>query len=1008
MHVPLEAGVNTKADEKALAFPQLAKLENGKFGKVGGIQKIHGFSSMALDIDGGGTLSNIRAVTTCGDELLCFTHSALYSWSPTLAKWMLRNSHFAIAAFESPVFSNTSEQVMCERAQLDNVTVYAWKDTGAAGKVYCAAVDSTTGTVLVAPTDMSATSRPRLVALTDKILLFAQTATNTIGVKAITPTAADLSSSISAAFTDVNTTFLTGYDVAKLDSTTAVIACSDATVTQYKIATVTEALVITSSTKTRDCDGVIAVAVGTAATKIAVVRLDGNDIETDILTTGLVDDVVNVATGTKAGGDTFANVTACWTETATYTCYVFWTINESTASNLLTTDTWKNTVTAAGTAGTAVSFKLLLGLASRAWLRDGTVWVILSFSFATQVLNQIRSQAQNSYFIYQHDGNLHGVLVPGEGGGSMSAQGSGWLPSVTETVSDTFKVCLNKQEKIAAGIWGNGADTYGNRSPQDCTIVFNDNRARRTAQLGLSTYISGALPAAYDGLEVTEIGFRYYPFAMTASPTGAGSLTGAYSYKSFYEWYNAKGEKDISTTATIVQATAASDEQIDMTLVNCIATRKGVGDRDPASIGVYRTEANPFDDSVFYRVAAVDPSDTTGDNRFVVNSLTAATSAFDDALLDSTLVKLGLEPNLNELDHVAPPTGRVIAVGQNRLWMTAIPGYPYRVAYSKIWQHGMVAAFNDAGKFDIPRDGGIASAIAPLDSGVVVFSQRNIYLVNGAGPDNTGAGGYSEPQLISADTGCSVDVFGSVVQTPVGIIFQSPKGIYCLKRNFTLEYIGAPVEDFTSTQRVVSALLCQDRQEVFFLCDTGSALVYDYAVGQWSTYPSLSGVSAVNWTTGVGTYSGKIVYATASAIYLEDSTIYTRAGSGYALGWETPWMPIGEMAGYGRCYRVHINGKKKGTHNLRIRAAYDYNESGGAVVWTDDKEWTVSDTGLQGYLVRFSPSIQKCSAIKLRVDDVIGSGSNNPPTNEAYRVTGLTFEIGVKGGGARPNSGKDR
>lgn len=113
-----------------------------------------------------------------------------------------------------------------------------------------------------------------------------------------------------------------------------------------------------------------------------------------------------------------------------------------------------------------------------------------------------------------------------------------------------------------------------------------------------------------------------------------------------------------------------------------------------------------------------------------------------------------------------------------------------------------------------------------MDEKLILFEDNRIFSLTGQGPTPTGdQNDFSEPSLVTSDAGC-IDP-RSIVLIPIGILFQSNKGIYLLSRSLETKYIGAPVEAFNN-QTITSAKLLQDQNQVRLLSSDGTTLVYDY------------------------------------------------------------------------------------------------------------------------------------------------------------------------------------
>ena len=104
------------------------------------------------------------------------------------------------------------------------------------------------------------------------------------------------------------------------------------------------------------------------------------------------------------------------------------------------------------------------------------------------------------------------------------------------------------------------------------------------------------------------------------------------------------------------------------------------------------------------------------------------------------------------------------------------------------------------------------TGLAAVGNSLAVFRERQIYVIAGAGPDNTGAGGtFQEPEVISDEIGCVEP--RSIVRIPAGVMFQSAKGIYLLASNYSLAYVGADVEAYNA-ETITAAVALTDRHEV--------------------------------------------------------------------------------------------------------------------------------------------------------------------------------------------------
>jgi hypothetical protein len=214
---------------------------------------------------------------------------------------------------------------------------------------------------------------------------------------------------------------------------------------------------------------------------------------------------------------------------------------------------------------------------------------------------------------------------------------------------------------------------------------------------------------------------------------------------------------------------------------------------------------------------------------------------------------------------------------------------------------------------------GQITALFPMDDKLVIFKNAAIYYINGTGPDNTGANStYSQPTFITASVGCSNP--RSIVLMPMGLMFQSDKGIWLLGRDLSTTYIGDAVEDFNS-YTVNSAVAIPESNQVRFSLSNGYMLMFDYYVKQWGEFqgvPSISSTLYQNYHTIVNQYG---------AVSQETPGIYLDGSNPVLMSFTTSWLQLAGLRGYMRAYWFYFLGTYLSPHKLNLSVAYDYNSS---------------------------------------------------------------------------------
>jgi hypothetical protein len=440
-------------------------------------------------------------------------------------------------------------------------------------------------------------------------------------------------------------------------------------------------------------------------------------------------------------------------------------------------------VDSAGAIGTTTQFAVDLGIASRAFDCNGSVYLWLAFAGETTFnssgpVNPFLS-LQNTYFLYRDDAFLCAKALPDRGGGFRAAAGT--LPGVTAVSATSFAWCGVQRRRFEAG--SDGHVGFGARAPVDITFDFDSNNARRWAQIGQTLYIAAGEVLQYDGTRLVEVGFHIFPWIMSFLDAGGGSVVpGTYGYKQGWRYQNAQAEIERSTTSIVgsCEITGSSASFVNPTGCLTVTHKTTV----PVVVEFWRTLVDPAVDSPFLLVSSNDPTVLAGANRFVPNSPTTGDVAtFNDFLADSTIAGHETHPeNGDILESLAPPQATIVIATDTRLFLAGVAGDPDRVWYSRVRGDGEIASFHDALAFDVPRHGGRITSIAFLNETLYVFRETAAYAFVGSGLDNAGRGQNLQLlRTVSRDIGAVSHE--SVALTPMGLIFKSRKGWRLISNN---------------------------------------------------------------------------------------------------------------------------------------------------------------------------------------------------------------------------------
>ena len=627
----------------------------------------------------------------------------------------------------------------------------------------------------------------------------------------------------------------------------------------------------------------------------------------------------------------------------------------------------ENTLTAAGTAGTAGVLASSVALSSRAFLYGSIAHVLSCFDSATQptyflcALYDVSSLATNTpkaHFSARVASNFAGGIPI-----------KGCLSSVNTISSGLFKCALTDriftitktQDDVAQSQFFNGV--FASEINLAPTQVSKQ-------ELGNNMHIASGTLMMYDGEAVVEHGFHMFPDYLTASRDGVVSgrvANGDYAYCALYAWTDAQGQIHRSAPSGILNFTASGGNSA----INVVIPTLRVTQKDDAVIEVYRTTASG---SIFFRI----DSNYIGTTSYPTANLVGAnTITFTDIFSDD---EISGNPQLytsGEVENIVSPSPRSLSLFKNRLLV--VPSDDTTTEwYSKQVVPGSPVELNDAFVQNTDQaSGGIVGSVQ-LDDKWIFWKGENIYYTVGTGPAASGSGNdFTDPTLVATDVGL-VDP-ESIIVMPYGAMFKSSKGVYILDRSFSVQYIGAKVESYNQ-YTVISAKLAASVNQVRFLLSNGQAIVYDYFINEWTVFTNYSGVDSM---IAGGVYN---FLKSDGTVMRETDGTYSDNGDYIVMKVRTGWIQFAGVEGFQRVWQSIILGEYISPHNLQVQVAVDFDPT---VVQTV----TYNPTALLPYQWRLNYARQKSAAFQLTIQDV-DTGTDG----EAYSLSNLSFEIGIKRG----------
>lgn len=963
-------GIDTKDDSKQVLPGKLLNLQNAVFITPGKLRKRNGYTALSTLIDGGGSITAGFGLATFNNELLEFDGVELYSYASGNQTWTPKGKVTSLELTINPVIRNVNEQTNPNVAvHPDGLQLYTWEDSSGGSRY--SIVDMVTGQTIVANTLISINATtPKPFALGVYLLIFyIDTSSHHLRMISI-PTNAPLSPAAPVDIAiDVNTSFPT-YDICML-STKLYIAYNTSG-NSIGLRDINIFLVLSAEVQVagENANGCITIFPDSTLLQLWIAYYNGTAVKyfvrTNALAAFLVPTTIETTTNiVRIIGYANSGSGTVWYEFAAALPY----------NELIRTDTLTNT----GMIGTPVVFLRSVGLAFKPFVYNNIVYFGITY----------QSVEQPTYFLVTSSGNIVGKAIPDNGGGLLTE--SEVPESIMVTTGEFITAGLQKDLLTTIG-----GTVYTQTGVTSIDFDFLANNTFYQAQMGANLNITGGLLIAYDGVNVTEQNFNLFPEPLTGvsqSNTGGhlgnASVATSYSYTATYEWTDQQGQLNRSTTATPIIAQFASGVTTGEVTISIPTLR--LSQKTGVVITVYRTEGNG---TIFYQLTNI------GTTNPLLNDPTIDAVTYTDTTSDATIIGNPiLYTTGGVVDNSAPPAPALVTQYTDRLILVPSEN-PYSFWYSKEVIPGTPVEFSALFVNNVDQRGGPITAIEQMDGNLIIFKETTIFSMYGQGPDNTGANNdYNAGQLITTDSGC-INA-RSLVLMPLGLLYQSAKGIYLLDRSLNVSYIGKDVE-FINGQTITSAELIEYTNQVRFTTASGTTVVYDYFVRQWSTFtPQLANDSVI--------FEEQFTYVLPNGlVYQETPGIFTDNGEFIQMALTTSWLSLAGLQGFQRAYRALFLGDYLSPHQLLVGVAYDFNPTQVQQEYISTTPlFSLTDYGedspygnevlyggaypLYQFQVRFAR--QKCEAIQFTIQDVQSSNFG-----EGFSISAFNLMVGAKKG----------
>jgi hypothetical protein len=481
--------------------------------------------------------------------------------------------------------------------------------------------------------------------------------------------------------------------------------------------------------------------------------------------------------------------------------------------------------------------------------------------------------------------------------------------------------------------------TYIGNERYGCDLFVLESGSKLWAKLNGQIFFSGAQLHVFDGDVLVADGLLDGPTIQSVANGSAGAIpAGDYQYIAIWEWTDAGGRKYRSPPSLPLTKTQASPWTAATVAVypydGVAATSGGwitseTGKRG-VNVVVYRTVK---DGSIFYRLPLLQTVSALGPNDPTISDVWTDANIIDQEVLYTQGERGGAS---GLLANDPPPPCRYIAAGNDRLMVGGLEQRD-EVRFSKLIFPGEPVQWSDDLAFRA-RLPGMVTGVAFLDGAWYAWTSDAVYQIAGDGPDDTGAGYFSEARRVQSEVGCLDG--RSVVSIGSGIMFQAKSDrIYRLPRGgCTPEWISQQMrEELAAYPTITSAIVVPSQNAIVFGCykdSTHGALIwYDVRTEEWYCDELGLGVLSVSLYGDALLVNGQI--AETPSVWTDNWDVMGAAAITYEMvtGDIRPFGIIGQ----GRTRKVVILGEYRSGAVVALSVSYDSGQT-----WADSVGWTLA------------------------------------------------------------------
>lgn len=922
-------GLDTKSDPFQVMPGKFLSLQNTIFGTTGLLQKRNGYQQLALTASPSAT-----SLQTYNGNLTAIG-SSLYAFSQASETWINKGPLQPCSLSTLPLVRSSLNQTQCDSAVASNglvCTVFTNTNGSTTTRQYQIA-DSNTGQVITNPINIpissgAIVSSPRVFLLgAHFIIVFVNTISSSqhlqyIAISTMNPLSVSANTDISTQITMVN---VDNFDGVVANNTLYVAWNGSDGGGAIRVRPLSSTLTLggVQAFTGKASDKISICADTTASTpQLYIFFWDGSSGWVFSFTQNLVTIFSFEAVFTLSG---IPNITCA---AADGICSMYYELTNGYAydSSVMGNQIVRNSVTLTGTVSSASFFGLGVGLASKAFAVNDVIYILAVYDQNEVIDGTVQPQSiQPTYFLLMDQGiNIfdQGLVVSklaysNAGGyltlGLPSVNISGGLAQLSYLTKDLTQAANKTQGSSNLGVYSQLGINLANFNLMPA--------APSTSEIGDNLNISGGILWMYDGAQAVEQGFLLFPESIEAAwATSGGAIhaqpdgstnTDAYFYQVTYEWSDNQGNIFRSAPSIpIAVTTSGSGTSGEITLD--IPTLKMTYKKNVVIV-IYRWSVAQ---QVYYQVTSIAAPLL---NNSAIDYVTYVDKLADASILGNNI----LYTTGGVIENIAAPATDNLTLFKSRLFLVDAEDR------NLLWYSKQVIEDTSPDMSDLftlyvaPTTGaqgstGNITALSVMDDKLLIFKKDAVFYLVGTGPDNTGANNdFSDPIFITSTVGCANQA--SIVFIPQGLVFQSDKGIWILGRDLSTSYIGADVQQYNS-DLVISAQAIPGTNQVRFILNSGTTLVYDYYYAQWSTF-TLSGISSI-------LYQGLFTYITSNGqVFQETPGLYLDGSLPVEMQFTTGWMSFAGLQGFERAYEFYLLATYLTPHYLQLQISYDFNTS---------------------------------------------------------------------------------